>query len=163
TAANTRPSSRKRTSRLAGWTLTSTSAGSSRTTTTPKGWRPPGSRPRYASSTATVRARLWTRRPLTTSTTPPRAARWARGSEVAPRDGGALGVGGGTVLERLRPADPESRPGVRIAPSRGEDHLGDRGDARQRLAAEAEACHRREVADAGDLRGGVARHRQGQL
>src|SRR5438105_8118468 len=84
TAANTRPSSRKRTSRLAGWTLTSTSAGSSRTTTTPKGWRPPGSRPRYASSTATVRARLWTRRPLTTSTTPPRAARWARGSEIAP-------------------------------------------------------------------------------
>jgi hypothetical protein len=46
TAANTLPSSRKRTSRLAGWTLTSTAAGSRPTVTTPKGWRPAGSRPR---------------------------------------------------------------------------------------------------------------------
>src|SRR5258708_2935421 len=135
TAAKTLPSSRKRTSRLAGCTLTSTAAGSRRTVTTPKGWRPAGSRPRYASSTATPTARLWTRRRLTPRTTPARPAPSPRpGDAGAPGRGPAAEAGAGRPPEAAAPAD------LRGGMARdGEGQLGG-GDALA-VVADADAHH----------------------
>ena len=106
----TRPSSRRRTSRLVGWTLTSTMAGSRVTSTTPKGWRPIGSSPAYASSTATTRARLWTRRRLITMTSPVRLPRWLRGSLMRPLT--AISLAPSTAI-----SSPASRPKTAAAVS----------------------------------------------
>ncbi len=45
----------------------------------------------------------------------------------------------------------------------GDRELGDRGDRRQRLAAKAERRHALELGERGDLAGGMAAQRQGQL
>ncbi|MNV51748.1 hypothetical protein D3C71_1438060 [compost metagenome] len=53
---------------------------------------------------------------------------------------------------------------MRVAgPPRGQGETADRGDRRQRLAAETERGHRLEVVQAGDLAGGMARDRQRQF
>ena len=83
--------------------------------------------------------------------------------QVAHFDRGALRV----RLGRDR-ADPAAfdlqRCAVLVAgAARGQREAADRGDRRQRLAAEAERGHAFEVVERGDLAGGVARDRQRQF
>ena len=45
----------------------------------------------------------------------------------------------------------------------GQGEAADRGDGRQRLAAESEGCNGFQVVERGDLAGGMARDREGQF
>src|SRR6266513_2176442 len=78
------PSLRKRTSRLVGCTLTSTSLGSTRRSSTASGNRTGSRSPRYACSTAKARLRWWMRRPLRRITMCSRLARCNAGGLIRP-------------------------------------------------------------------------------
>ena len=88
-----------------------------------------GTRPRYASATAATRARLCTRRPLTTTTRPERLPRCRRGSLIAPPTLMSPSAATRQQLCRLGPEDaaqgvvePASR---RTQPGAAVDNAGD--------------------------------------
>ena len=117
----------------------------------PEGMRPVGSSPAYASSTAATSARLWTRRPLTTSTRPVRVPRWLRGSliQAADRDvaggvdhpqlGGVPAEDGGRRVDQAAPDAAQGQPVVAPAGEPdlglGERQVGDGAHGGGRLAA----------------------------
>jgi len=77
--------------------------------------------------------------------------------------GGARRMRARGDIAQLAALDLQRRP-VRVAgAARGQGEAADRGDRRQRFATKTERGHGFEVVQAGDLAGGVARHRQRQL